>query len=52
MKSKNVLCGLSIAVVLQFAVLAGSAQTNKWFKDQNNLTRKHKEYHAFYHIVT
>jgi hypothetical protein len=28
MKSKNVLCGLSMAVVLHFGVLAGSAQTN------------------------
>jgi hypothetical protein len=28
MKSKNALCGLSIAVVLQLGVLAGSAQTN------------------------
>ena len=28
MKSKNVLCGLAIAVVLQLGVLAGSAQTN------------------------
>jgi hypothetical protein len=30
MKSKNALCGLTIAVVLQFGVLAGSAQTNKY----------------------
>jgi len=28
MKSKNVLCGLTIAVVLQLGMLAGSAQTN------------------------
>jgi hypothetical protein len=28
MKSENALCGLSIAVVLQFGLLAGSAQTN------------------------
>ncbi len=28
MKNKNALCGLSIAVVLQLGVLAGSAQTN------------------------
>ena len=28
MKSKNILCGLSIAVVLQLGILAGSAQTN------------------------
>src|ERR1022692_3829232 len=28
MKSKNVLCGLAIAVVLQLGMLAGSAQTN------------------------
>src|ERR1039457_7022290 len=28
MKSKNTLCGLSIAVVLQLGMLAGSAQTN------------------------
>jgi hypothetical protein len=28
MKSKNALCGLAIAVVLQLGVLAGSAQTN------------------------
>jgi hypothetical protein len=28
MKSKNALCGLSMAVVLHFGVLAGSAQTN------------------------
>jgi hypothetical protein len=30
MKSKNALCGLSIAVVLHFGVLASSAQTNKY----------------------
>jgi hypothetical protein len=30
MKSKNALCALSIAVVLHFGVLAGSAQTNKY----------------------
>jgi hypothetical protein len=30
MKSKNILCGLSMAVVLQLGVLAGSAQTNKY----------------------
>jgi len=28
MKSKNALCGLSIAVVLHLGALAGSAQTN------------------------
>jgi hypothetical protein len=28
MKSKNALCGLAMAVVLQLGVLAGSAQTN------------------------
>ena len=28
MKSKNALCGLAIAVVLQLGMLAGSAQTN------------------------
>ena len=28
MKTKNALCGLSIAVVLQLGLLAGSAQTN------------------------
>ncbi len=28
MKSKNILCGLSVAVVLHFCALAGSAQTN------------------------
>ena len=28
MKSKNVLCGLAMAVVLQLGMLAGSAQTN------------------------
>ena len=28
MKTKNILCGLAIAVVLQLGVLAGSAQTN------------------------
>jgi hypothetical protein len=28
MKSKNTLCGISIAVVLQLGMLAGSAQTN------------------------
>src|SRR5450755_1542089 len=28
MKTKNALCGLAIAVVLQLGVLAGSAQTN------------------------
>jgi hypothetical protein len=28
MKSKNVLCGLSMAVILQLGMLAGSAQTN------------------------
>jgi hypothetical protein len=28
MNSKNILCGLSIAVILHFGVLAGSAQTN------------------------
>jgi hypothetical protein len=30
MKSKNALCGLSMAVVLHFGVLAASAQTNKY----------------------
>ena len=30
MKSKKALCGLSIAVVLQVGVPAGSAQTNKY----------------------
>jgi len=30
MKSKNSLCGLTIAVVLHLGVLAGSAQTNKY----------------------
>jgi hypothetical protein len=30
MKSNNSLCGLSIAVILHFGVLAGSAQTNKY----------------------
>jgi hypothetical protein len=30
MKSKSILCGLSIAVVLHFGVLAGSAQTHKF----------------------
>ena len=28
MKSKNTLCGLALAVVLQLGMLAGSAQTN------------------------
>jgi hypothetical protein len=28
MKSKNILCGLAMAVVLQLGVLVGSAQTN------------------------
>src|ERR1700691_1933574 len=28
MKSKNILCGVALAVVLHFGVLAGSAQTN------------------------
>src|SRR5208282_3057782 len=28
MKSKHVLCGLSMAVILHFGVLAGSSQTN------------------------
>jgi hypothetical protein len=28
MKTKNVLCGLAMAFVLQLGVLAGSAQTN------------------------
>ena len=31
MKYKNALCGLIIAVVLHLSVLAGSAQTNKWY---------------------
>jgi hypothetical protein len=30
MKSKNVLCGLAMAVALQLGMLAGSAQTNKY----------------------
>jgi hypothetical protein len=30
MKSKNALCGLAMAVVLQMGMLAGSAQTNKY----------------------
>jgi hypothetical protein len=30
MKSKNILRGLAMAVVLQLGVLAGSAQTNKY----------------------
>jgi len=30
MKSKNALCGLSLAVVLHLGLLAGSAQTNKY----------------------
>ena len=30
MKSKNALCGISMAVVLQLGVLPGSAQTNKY----------------------
>jgi hypothetical protein len=28
MKTKNILCGLAMAVVLQLGMLAGSAQTN------------------------
>ena len=31
MKSKNVVCGLAMAVVLQLGMLAGSAQTNIYF---------------------
>jgi hypothetical protein len=30
MKTKNILCGLAMAVVLQVGMLAGSAQTNKY----------------------
>ena len=30
MKSKNTLCGLAMAVVLQFGMLAGSAQTYEY----------------------
>ena len=36
MKSKNALCGLSIAVVLHFGVLAGSAQTNIYLYEGTN----------------
>jgi hypothetical protein len=38
MKTKNVLCGLAIAVVLQFGVLAGSAQTYTYTYTGNDFT--------------
>src|ERR1700691_1822608 len=38
MKSKNVLCGLSMAVLLHFGVLAGSAQTNIYLVGRYNIT--------------
>jgi hypothetical protein len=40
MKSKNILCGVAIAVVLQFGTLAGSAQTNIYLFSgaQTNIT--------------
>jgi len=42
MKPNNALCGLSIAVVLQLGVLAGSAQTNIYLfsGSETNLTRR------------
>jgi hypothetical protein len=42
MKSKRVLCGLSMAVVLHFGVLAGSAQTNIYLfsGSETNITLK------------
>src|ERR1700722_18708854 len=38
MKSKNVLCGISIAVVLNLGVLAGSAQTYTYTYTGNDFT--------------
>jgi hypothetical protein len=40
MKSKNVLCGLAMAVVLQLGVLAGSVQTNIYLssRSETNIT--------------
>src|ERR1700677_3837977 len=42
MKSKNAVCGLSMAVVLHFGVLAGSAQTNIYLfsGSETNITLK------------
>src|SRR5271170_1340219 len=38
MKSKNILCGLAMAVVLHFGVLAGSAQTYEYTYTGNDFT--------------
>jgi hypothetical protein len=42
MKTKNALCGLAMAVVLQLGVLAGSAQTNIYLYSgsKTNITLK------------
>jgi hypothetical protein len=46
MKTKNALRGLSIAVVLQLGVLAGSAQTNIYLfsgSERNNQLRRNEQ---------
>jgi hypothetical protein len=42
MESKNVLCGLTIAVILQLAVLAGLAQTNKYLFGESEKSSTHE----------
>jgi hypothetical protein len=46
MKTKNILCGLAMAVVLQLGVLAASAQTIKYLfsgSETNNQLRRNEQ---------